>query len=722
MTYEIQLTAIIRFINKHQIRRRRAIKDLKIKFLLETGFPKVLIRDMVKWILFRIVSLSGAVLQDAFGYLYNDKFGILAYHRITDFCKDVKPSGGVSSHQFHRQLTGLIQRGFVFWPLEKLISFRNHGWTIPPYVTTITFDEGFASVYHHAWPILKKLNIPATIFIRTDCLDNPEDNSHYSHAYLHLTTSQCQEMADSGLIVFGSHSHVPRDFKKSPNTVEPDTFQTDTAEEDLHKSIMIIKRISGQKHVPFAFPYCIFKYGFADDGVIEAIKKAGSSCALNYRNQTIPAGFTPFFWGRFNVFPWDTAASLAGKLSGWNDWSSMLWERFSRIKPNFNPCRASLSCRFSHDNRTNLNLLHRSVEVPGLKKKTHTSLYSPYNCSKKEIISVIVPTYNRALWLKDALYSLIAQQTGEMFDVEIIVIDNCSADDTKEIVEEIIHTTTLSISYLFEPEKGDSSARNCGLKRARGDWIAFFDDDQIAEPDWLLELWRAAKMLDACIVGGSVKVDLSEEKLEELGPFIRPILRETNHYSTFHPYTGNRLPGTCNSMVARNVFCQVGLFNTSKHTGSDFDFFLRARSQGFSLWYTPHALIHHRIPDARLTTAYFRWESLSGSSMDTAHFDLIYKGMPAVIFLCCARVLKALVIHLPLIFFAVLTGDAAKAVSHKTRLWRAEGYTRRTLADLFPNLFAQKQFFDSLEFRKGRTIEAAVAAKRHPRFLDAERR
>src|SRR5690606_23720393 len=117
--------------------------------------------------------------------------------------------------------------------------------------------------------------------------------------------------------------------------------------------------------------------------------------------------------------------------------------------------------------------------------------------------------------------------------------------------------------------------RNRGVAEARGQWLAFFDDDQFAEPDWLLELFNAAHTTGAGVVGGRVALDLPPEQLKRLGPVGRGALREVSYYDRLHPYEGKALPGAGNALVARKVFEAVGNFDESMiNGGSDSDLFL----------------------------------------------------------------------------------------------------------------------------------------------------
>ncbi len=95
-----------------------------------------------------------------------------------------------------------------------------------------------------------------------------------------------------------------------------------------------------------------------------------------------------------------------------------------------------------------------------------------------ELVSCVVPTYNRAQLLKDAIESTIAQTYPNW---ELIVVDDKSADNTAEVVKAYA-AKDPRIKYFLNPEKGVSSARNYGIQMSQGQYVAFLDDDDISLP------------------------------------------------------------------------------------------------------------------------------------------------------------------------------------------------------------------------------------------------
>lgn len=98
-------------------------------------------------------------------------------------------------------------------------------------------------------------------------------------------------------------------------------------------------------------------------------------------------------------------------------------------------------------------------------------------------ISVVVVTFNRAEMLKEILSSLAEQIRCPD---EVIIVDNNSTDNTKEIVDSF--RGSINIIYVLERGVSIASARNAGVKMASGDIVAFTDDDCVADKEWLYYL------------------------------------------------------------------------------------------------------------------------------------------------------------------------------------------------------------------------------------------
>ncbi len=108
--------------------------------------------------------------------------------------------------------------------------------------------------------------------------------------------------------------------------------------------------------------------------------------------------------------------------------------------------------------------------------------------SRQNTITVILCTYNRCQSLSKALQSVAASEMPSSAVWEVLVVDNNSCDQTREVVENYCRRHPGRFRYLFESKPGKSHALNAGIREACGDILAFIDDDVIVERNWLRNL------------------------------------------------------------------------------------------------------------------------------------------------------------------------------------------------------------------------------------------
>jgi len=228
----------------------------------------------------------------------------------------------------------------------------------------------------------------------------------------------------------------------------------------------------------------------------------------------------------------------------------------------------------------------------------------------KAQVSVVVTTYNRADYLPRCLEAVAAQNIApEVFDV--IVVDNNSKDQTKEVVQDFIHThPRLNVHYYLETTQGTSFARNCGIQNARGEYILFTEDDAAPYSNWIRILMEQFKDPSLMCAGGSIILDYLGQKkplyLEGdlqglLGGFQLPYSVPT-YVTTWTEY-----PWGGNMAFRKSIFSDVGLFNTEmgpsgkkRMTAEETEFIDRINKAGGKILYIPEARVRHFVPPERL--------------------------------------------------------------------------------------------------------------------------
>jgi GT2 family glycosyltransferase len=317
-------------------------------------------------------------------------------------------------------------------------------------------------------------------------------------------------------------------------------------------------------------------------------------------------------------------------------------------------------------------------------------------------VTVVVATYDRAAMLRGALVSLARQETGDAPPPRILVVDNGSTDGTRGVVEDLSARSRTPITYCHEPAMGVARARNRGIREAATDWIAFFDDDQEADPGWLRELLSVAAQRGALCVGGRVELAMDAPPPSPLRPFCRALLGETFHGDAPRPFGGKELPGTGNVLVHRRLLEAVGAFDERFARGAeDADLFRRARRAGLALWYAPGARVRHRIPPYRLSEGHLAWVAARHGA-GLAAIDHKQGGRGRVLGVASLRIAQALAFTAPSLLASASRGDRSARLEELCLLSRAAGYCRQALPLVAPRLFTERRLLGSLEFRAER--------------------
>jgi glycosyltransferase involved in cell wall biosynthesis len=225
------------------------------------------------------------------------------------------------------------------------------------------------------------------------------------------------------------------------------------------------------------------------------------------------------------------------------------------------------------------------------------------------LVSVVVPTHDRAGYLAVTLDSLAAQDIDKPY--EVIVVDDGSRDRTPSIVHD------AGFMYLrHDPPRGANAARNEGTRAASSELIALIDDDVYAPPGWLRALVAGAERYpDAEAFGGPIRARFD-------GPAPRGCGRELPPITTLDLGREDReadLVWSANMLFRRSALERVGDFDESLPTGGDEEEWLRRlAAHGGHVFYIGDAAIDHRRvgDDARLRSlmrsAYRRGYNLRG--------------------------------------------------------------------------------------------------------------
>lgn len=210
-------------------------------------------------------------------------------------------------------------------------------------------------------------------------------------------------------------------------------------------------------------------------------------------------------------------------------------------------------------------------------------------------VSIIIPAYNCAPYITDAMKSVLNQTYK---DYEIIVVDDGSTDNTREIMEEYIKKYSEKIRYLYQENKGVCAARNKGIKEAEGKYLAFLDQDDI----WLREFLQ--KMVEKIEQGFDwVVCDNYKEYIYVDTGHVEKLIekREMNDKWTSVKLlkeflVRDRIGGPSKIMVRKKVLIENNIFFDIRLNGlEDWDFYLELLKKECSLGWVKEPLYVYRI-------------------------------------------------------------------------------------------------------------------------------
>jgi glucosyl-dolichyl phosphate glucuronosyltransferase len=230
-------------------------------------------------------------------------------------------------------------------------------------------------------------------------------------------------------------------------------------------------------------------------------------------------------------------------------------------------------------------------------------------------ISVILCTYNRCQDLAKALDSLASSKFSNPVEWEVLVVDNNSSDQTRNVGEDFSRRYASRFVYLFEPTQGKSYALNAGIRKAQGNVLVFTDDDVTVEPSWLENLTVRLRNNQCAGVGGRVLPDRSFSPPRWLSVESRYSLAPLAIFDRgLEPRELTEAPFGNNMAFRKEVFSKHGNFRTdlgpqpgsgNPQKSEDSEFGHRLLAAGERLHYEPSAVVYHGIPPNRINKKYF---------------------------------------------------------------------------------------------------------------------
>lgn len=200
-------------------------------------------------------------------------------------------------------------------------------------------------------------------------------------------------------------------------------------------------------------------------------------------------------------------------------------------------------------------------------------------------VSIVIPTYNRRTMLGFCLDSLINLNYPKE-KTEIIVVDDCSPEPVE------IGDRPLVKLIRMPQNNGPGAARNEAVRQAKGEIIAFLDDDCLADKDWLQALVPCFQDPDVAAAGGRVESAVLTSHLDNYEQVQSPLLMG-DHQRKVRKGSSVSYLATCNLLVRKESFLAAGGFDPVLRVGEDVDLCWRILARGEAIYYIPQGLILH---------------------------------------------------------------------------------------------------------------------------------
>ncbi|WP_428658055.1 glycosyltransferase family 2 protein [Runella sp.] len=191
------------------------------------------------------------------------------------------------------------------------------------------------------------------------------------------------------------------------------------------------------------------------------------------------------------------------------------------------------------------------------------------------LLSVIIPVFNAEKFISDALQNVLAQGINNL---EVICVDDGSTDRSAQIIQSV---EDAGIRYFYQANAGAASARNYGLRQAKGQFITFLDADDLYPPG------KLRRQIDFLLNNPTIEGIWGHSKFEYATDLNERMFRVNEDEAVWSILLGA-------SMFRKEIFEKIGPFNEQMILGEDTEWYLRLRDFGLNVFIDPHLSLVYR--------------------------------------------------------------------------------------------------------------------------------
>jgi glycosyltransferase involved in cell wall biosynthesis len=299
-------------------------------------------------------------------------------------------------------------------------------------------------------------------------------------------------------------------------------------------------------------------------------------------------------------------------------------------------------------------------------------------------LDVLVPTLNRARSLERTVRSLLRAEVPQELQVLVTVVDNCSTDDTRALVERFALESGGRVAYVSERRRGKSRALNAGIASTSGDLIGMIDDDEEVDRQWYRIVAQAFQDPSLDFIGGPYIPKWPRQPPDWLPRDYLAVIGDVDSGPEARDY-GSNFNGILkggNAVIRRRVLERAGPYaewlgpsgNGRLLSCEDEEMYFRLLKTGARGRYLPSLVVYHHVFEERLNKAYYRrwcfWRGVSRGLMDRVHpLPVRYlAGVPRFLYGRAGRGTIALARR------ALRRQGASGSFSDELSLWDLAGY------------------------------------------------
>jgi glycosyltransferase involved in cell wall biosynthesis len=225
------------------------------------------------------------------------------------------------------------------------------------------------------------------------------------------------------------------------------------------------------------------------------------------------------------------------------------------------------------------------------------------------LVSIIICTWNRCQHLAETLKTLRCQRNPNLQNIETIIVDNNSTDQTALIVQDCMVDWPLGkLYYLYESRQGKQFALNLGVQKASGKILAFTDDDVILPDDWILNIVKIFSDPQIEMAGGKTLLIWPDNHVPTWfkASMLAVVGGVDLGYKMLCPPPSDYAPAGANLIVRRSLFDRIGFFSEGHFRYEDYEFGMRAAKSGAIIQYSPNLLVYTLVSKEIINKRYFR--------------------------------------------------------------------------------------------------------------------